>query len=845
MGTSLHPGRGPTQRRDAISLLCFITASLLALQALAAGAEVLPPPSQRFVAAGGAETPDFRRHVVPLFGRLGCNGRACHGSFQGKGGFRLSLFGYDFRADHEALTSGEAPRADARQPAKSLMLYKPTHEDEHGGGQRMEVGSWQYNLLRRWIEAGARGADTNDSKAGDTKTDDSNFKIIRLEATPAEIVFDEAGQSVPLRIVASWSDGSIEDVTPLCRYQINDEAIAEVSADGLVTNKDRGDTHVIAFYDSTVAAIPVLRPLSDIPGGHYPAMQTPTKIDELIVAKLRKLRIIPAELCTDAEFLRRVSIDLTGTLPTPQEIESFVADPSAGKRTAKIAELLRGPTYVARWTTKLCELTGNSPRQFEDQAPPSEYARNWYEWIARRVRENVPYDELMAGIVLGRSRQPGQGYLDYITEESAYYRREEPADFTARATMPYYWAKHTSRTPEERAQNLSYALLGVRIECAQCHKHPFDRWTQADFQSFTAIFDRVGFGVAEDGRKAHQELLKKLGDQGNQAQRVRARLLRAQKGEIVPWEEVFLSAPGTRVEKGKIVKHSEPVQPRVLGGEAITLSDGEDPRQALVAWMRRPDNPYFARVFVNRVWAEYFGVGIIHPPDDLNLANPPSNTALLDYLTAAFIDHGFDMKWLHGEIASSHAYQRAIRSNTTNRLDERNFSRAVARRLSAEAMFDAIEQATGSSAKLAAADTELEERAIGPKGGAFVGRYGYGSYASAVFGRSPRNANCDCSASNEPNLLQAIYTQNDKDLLAAIERKEGWLHEIRPRLAKASSGEIEALIRESFLRTVSRLPSAAELERAQKNLAAAGDPVEGFQELLWALLNSREFLTNH
>jgi hypothetical protein len=245
------------------------------------------------------------------------------------------------------------------------------------------------------------------------------------------------------------------------------------------------------------------------------------------------------------------------------------------------------------------------------------------------------------------------------------------------------------------------------------------------------------------------------------------------------------------------------------------------------------------------VWAEYFGVGIIHPPDDLNLANPPSNAALLEYLTAAFIDHAFDMKWLHGAIVSSHAYQRAIRSNTTNRLDERNFSRAVARRLSAEALFDAIEQATGSSAKLVAAGSELEERAIGPKGGALVGRYGYGSYASTVFGRSPRNANCDCSASNEPNLLQSIYTQNDKELLAAIDRKEGWLHEISPRLATASAGEIEGLIREAFLRTVSRLPTAAELERVQASLAAAGSPVEGFQELLWALLNSREFLTNH
>ncbi|HZN33699.1 MAG TPA: DUF1553 domain-containing protein, partial [Pirellulaceae bacterium] len=511
----------------------------------------------------------------------------------------------------------------------------------------------------------------------------------------------------------------------------------------------------------------------------------------------------------------------------------------------KIEELLARTTYVARWTTKLCEITGNSPRHFQDQAPPDEYSRNWYEWIARRVRENVPYDELAAGIVLGISREPGRSYQDFIQEESAYYRAQEPADFTARATMPYYWAKHTSRTPEERALNFSYAFLGVRIECAQCHKHPFDRWTKDDFQSFTALFERVGFGVAEDGKQAHQELLNKLADKGNQAQRVRARLTRAQNGEIVPWQEVFLSRAGTRVEKGKVVKIAEPITPHVLGGAEVGLQTDDDPRQALVSWMRRKDNPYFARVFVNRVWAEYFGVGIIQPPDDLNLANPPSNAALLEYLTEAFIQHGFDMRWLHREIVSSRAYQRSLAANDTNRLDERNFSRAVARRLPADALFDAIAQATCSSADVARATSDVAERAIGPKGGALIGRYGYGNYASTVFGRSPRETNCDCSASNEPNLLQAIYTQNDKDVLAAIDRKGGWLNEIRPQLVSGSAGERAALVKEAFLRTLSRAPTAKEAQLSESHLAEVGDRAEGFQELVWALLNSREFLTNH
>jgi uncharacterized protein DUF1553/uncharacterized protein DUF1549 len=834
---------------------------------------------QRYAAPGVQEVPDFRRHLLPLLGRLGCSGRACHGSFQGQGGFRLSLFGYDFQADHQALLSAGEGRVDLKDPKVSLLLAKPTLNSPHAGGRRMEAGSWQYHLIRRWIESGARGVEEGDSRS------------VKLEITPGEIVFSDEGQRAALRVLAHWSDGSVEDVTPLCRYQTNDESIAEVDADGVLTSKDRGDTHVVAFYDGGVAVAPVLRPVSEKVGPAYPvafqAVPAPTKIDALIVAKLRKLGIVPAPLCSDTEFLRRVSLDMTGTLPTPVEIEAFLRECEAERttdhrppttrakggssvvdrrssltqnavatraRARKIDELLTRPTYVARWTTKLCDITGNSPRQFDGTGPAEEYSRQWYAWIARRVRENVPYDQLVAGIVLGRSRRPGQSYPEFIEEQSAYYREKDPSDFTARETMPYYWAKHTSRTPEERALNFSYAFLGVRIDCAQCHKHPLDRWTQADFKRFTAFFDTIGFGVAPDGRKTYQELIARLGDQGNQNQRERARLLRAQKGEVVPWREVFLAPRGTRLENGKVVEPGtreaggDRVIPRVLGGEEVDLDRIDDPRQALMDWMRRRDNPYFARVFINRVWAEYFGVGIIHPPDDMNLANPPGNAALLDYLAEGFIDHGFDMKWLHREIATSQAYQRSLATNDTNRLDERNFSRAVARRLPAEVLFDAIAQATAGSAELTRATTDVDERAIGPRGGAFVGRRSYGDYASRVFGRSPRDTNCDCSASIEPNLLQAIYMQNDKEVLAALDRKGGWLEEMRSRLSKApreTALDTGALVTEAFLRTVGRPPTAAEAQRCGAHFREVGDPVEGLHELLWVLLNTREFITNH
>jgi hypothetical protein len=799
-------------------------------------AAVVRPASERFAAADAKEEPDFRKHVLPVLGRLGCNGRACHGSFQGKGGFRLSLFGYDFDADHKALAGGDEPRVNAKKPADSLILLKPTLDEPHKGGERMKAGSWEYNLIKRWVASGARGLNA------------SGPHLAKLEVVPREVVCSADGERKPLRVLVSWSDGSVEDVTPLCRYSTNDESVAAVDAEGVVTSKGPGDTYVVACYDSGVAVAPVLRPVSDKIGPKYPAVPTPTKIDELVVAKLRKLGVVPSELCSDTEFLRRVSLDMTGTLPAPKEVEAFAADPSPNKRAKKIDELLERPTYAARWTTKLCDITGNSPRHFQDQAPPDEYARHWYEWMERRVRENVPYDKLVAGIVLGTSRRPGQSYADYAKEESAYYRTANPPDFTARETMPYYWARHVARTPEERALNFSYAFLGVRIECAQCHKHPSDRWTQDDFTGFTALFDRVGYGVHPDDRKTYQGMLDKLGDKGNQGQRVRARLERAQKGEVVPWLEVFLAPPGTRVEKNTVAKVAKPVAPRVLGGDAVELQPTDDPRRPLLDWMRRKDNPYFARVFVNRVWAEYFGAGIINPPDDMNQASPPSNAALLDYLANGFVERGFDMKWLHREIANSHAYQRSLTANETNRLDERNFSRAVARRLPAEVLFDAIDQATAGSAALDRVTTGVEERAIGPKGGALVGRYKHGNYASTVFGRSARDSNCDCSASNEPNLLQAIYLRNDKDVLAALNRKGGYLHEVGPRLAKkpgAGNADIDAVVKEAFLRTLGRPPSAAEAKRSAAHLAQAGDRAEGLHDLLWALLNTREFITNH
>ena len=873
----------------------------------ASDATPLRPASERFADDATGETPDFQRHVLPLMGRLGCNTRSCHGSFQGRGGFRLSLFGYDFKADHDALLAKDAGRVDAETPEVSKILQKPTLEIPHEGGKRMDEGGWAYRLLVRWMEAGAEGAE-----------DATRFE--RLEVSPAEVVFDREGQSVPLKVVARWADGTSEDVTCLSRFRTNDEAVAEVGDDGVVKSLGAGDTHVVAFYDNGVAVTQVLLPVSDKSGPNYPDVPAATEVDALIVAKLRKLGVVPSGVCSDAEFLRRVSLDLTGTLPAPKEVEAFLDDESPSKREAKVDELLGRPTYAAWWATKLCDLTGANPRLLNLQQLNGEAARRWYAWVERRVRENTPYDEIVAGIVLATSREPGESFDDFAERESAYYRDEDPADFTERDSMPYFWARRSVNTPDAKALAFSYTFLGVRLECAQCHKHPFDQWTQDDFKQFTAFFAPVRYGLAPGSRDEVAAMRKELGIdklKGGDQQREIAKLVK--QGKAVPWQEVFLAPRnGPRPAKGKDAARNganRVATPKLLGGDAVDVSAVDDPRQPLMDWMRSKDNPYFARAFVNRAWANAFGRGIVDPPDDMNQANPPGNAALLDHLAGGFVARGYDMKWLHREIVLSQAYQREWKGNDTNRLDEKNFSRAVVRRLPAEVLLDAVQQATAGSKDLALLSTPagLEERAIGPKGGAGPARRGAGDFASRVFGRSPRDTNCDCAASDEPNLLQSIFLQNDQEVFAAIDRRGGWLDErtgasaegvprdrVRAEKAiatlsrrlgelerqaeahrkadkdKAVAGverqiegrrgeleeararlaalpevdppppfEAEAAVREAYLRTLGRRPTDAELARARDHVRAAGDPAKGLRDLLWALLNTKEFVTNH
>lgn len=805
---------------------------LVTLAARATAADEIRRADLRFAAATD-EVPSLQRHVLPLLGRLGCNGRACHGSFQGQGGFRLSLFGYDFKSDHEALTAGDEPRVDLKEPGKSLMLQKPTLTIDHEGGKRFELGAWQHRLLLRWIEAGAPAVPEDAAE------------FVSLEIEPREILFNRDGDKAQLKVIAQWSDGTREDVTPLCRFRSNDESMAAVDAAGEVTNTGKGDTAVVAFYDNGVATVHVLRPVSELAGDKYPKVATPTKIDELVVAKLRKLGIVPSELCTDAEFLRRVSLDMTGTLPSAAEVSEFLADTSAAKRTKKIDELLNRPAYAAWWATRLCDMTGNNERtgpQGGEQSLNGVKSRQWYQWIHRRVQENVPYDKIIEGIVLARSRKPEQTYEEYCAEMGKYFRSENPADFAACETMPHFWIRRTVGSAEGKALSFAHAFLGVSLQCAQCHKHPFDQWTKQDFDQFTAFFGGIGYGNGD--RKIASEMKAAVdltGDEDSGTYK-RTFVKLAQEGKLLPYKQLTVPAKKKTASssKSKSSKLGRVITPKLLGGEEVVASDYDDPRQPLIDWMRQDDNPYFARSIVNRIWAGYFHSGLVDPTDDLNLANPPSNPALLDYLTEGFVKSGYDLKWLHREIATSQTYQRSYRPNNTNTTDERNFSRAVVRRLPAEVASDALLLATASDEERAAFDADpVNTRTIGITSG--LGGKESNNYATMLFGKPPRAINCDCERSNEPSLLQTVYLRNDQDIWRRLANKSGWMAQV----AKEKEFDQDRLIREAYLRTLSRLPVERETTIAREHFATAENPLDGLRGLVWALLNTKEFIVNH
>ena len=839
-------------------------------------ADVMAPASERFANRDTPAVPHFQKHVVPLLGRLGCNSAKCHGSFQGQGNFQLSLFGFDFLADHSALTnkasSEQEARIDLTEPDQSLVSLKPSGDEPHEGGQRFNVGSWEQHLLLRWIESGAHvdltasNPDPKPNLASDVEREffltevkplledhcyechgyqnkkgglslrnrndllqgSDNGRVINLEepdrslilsvinsenpdrqmppsgklpaeklqiledwvmmgapwaedgeapsrtnalqlqklhCEPSELVFDEGDQPVKLRVIAEWEDGTLEDVTCLARYQTNDDSVVSITKDGMANFTGEGDTHIVIYYDNGVAAIPVIRPYLRQGASPRSNAETPKHpIDQYIQAKLEKLGLQSSSTCSETEFLRRLSIDLTGTLPSPDEIAKYLQDPSPDKRLRKIDELLNTTSYTAWWTNKLCDFTGCNPKSISsllEEAREEGYvkASRWYDWIFQQVEANQPYDQIVQGLMLAE--------LDGSNE-----------------SMPYFWQRQSLKEPKDTAMSVAHAFLGIQLQCAECHKHPFDQWTQADFTDFSEFFKPVTQSKNRSVATAKAELT----------------LLRTEK---------------------------------------ITLNPGDDPRQPVMNWMAKTSNPWFARAFVNRVWASYFHRGIVDPPDQFTPANPPTHPELLNWLANGFVENGFDMKWLHRQITSSQTYQRSWKPNQTNRLDTRNFSRFVPRRIPAEVVYDAIKQVTVESGRHDEVRENLRRRASG-----HLSMRMTGTHAMKVFGKPDRSINCDCERVNEPTLLQAIFTQNDPLIRMRI-ADSGWIFEIEEAVENQQDLDRDGLVTEVWLRTVGRYPTDIERARAAKHLQETDDLPEAVSDLLWALINGKEFLLNH
>jgi hypothetical protein len=757
---------------------------------------------------------DFERHVMGLFGRAGCNSGSCHGSFQGRGGFRLSLFGYDPEKDHDALTrDAMGRRINPVDPDNSLILQKATGQVLHGGGRRFGRDSWQYQVLRDWIVSGAK----REKGSGD---------VVAITMAPPEYAFTRPGETGQLAIRARFADATEEDITPFCDFRTNDDAVAEVSPLGVVKALRAGDTAIVVSYRGQVLPVRVLVPMPAEAGSRYPDLPTTNYIDAEVFAKLRRLNIVPSELSSDVQFLRRVTIDTIGTLPTPDEVRAFLADPDPAKRARKIDELLEHPLHAALWATKFSDITGNNTAALENPQPlQPKRSQMWHDWLRKRFAENMPYDEMVRGVLCATSRDglaPDE-WIKQVREIDEAASKGFATGYAERPSLDLFWRRQQPVPLEQWGEKIAAAFLGVRLECAQCHKHPFDRWTQVDYRSFANLFGQVAVGASPDA--------KKIIDEENAERKKNATDPKAQQ-QLAIVRELFIGG------KGQALPHpdtNKSLPAKALGGPEIKAGPGEDARVALFDWMRSPDNPFFARSFVNRVWGHYAGVGLVDPVDNFSLANPPSNQKLLDALARDFTEHQYDIRHIERTILNSRVYQLSSATNATNRLDKNNYSHGYVRPMMAEAVVDVLDAALGVKEKFGN-DAPPNSRAI--EVGSTRVQNGTLAYVLRIFGRPPRTTACDCERAMEPALPQKLYLMSNTELQNNIQK--GRLQELLA--GKKTDDEV---LEELFLATLSRFPTDADKERFADYRKTRKDRQSAFNDTLWALINTREFILNH
>ncbi len=821
--------------------------------------------------------PHFSRQVAAVFSKLGCNSGGCHGAVKGQNGFRLTLFGADPILDHERLLREVGGRRlNFNDPERSLLLLKATGAISHAGGKRMEVGDAEYEILRRWITAGAQLEPVAKSR------------LTKLTITPAEHTA-KVGDSYRLKVEASFVDGSVEEVTTLCSYETSDRVVATVGRDGLVQLKSPGDATLLVRFraDPAVAMVMVPR-VGKAP--EQPSLGL-NFIDKHILAKLKRLNLPSAPLADDMNFLRRACLDVTGELPTPDEIRAFRADQKPDKRVRKIDELLKRPGYAAVWTLKFCDiLNANDYGVYADGMSQEQDAPRFQQWIRARLEENTPYDQLVERILTATSRE-GRSLDDWgkevIAVNDGYTTPRSDIDLYAkRKTLDLYWQRRASAGVSGTLQ-LAHSFLGLRLECAQCHRHPHDVWQQDDLLSFANFFMHVrqpGFQGGNEKQfpeaaayvKKMNDDAKRLADQVKQMRDTMGKKLDAEakatkskeaqdalakfQKEVGALERRSKALPeiGRRIMHAE-VQHLQPAKESVakvtsplgtqesrtyrLLGETknIDVPKDQDPRGLVIAWMRRADNPYFAKAIVNRVWAHYFGRGIVDPPDHLSPLNPPSHPELLDELCQGFVKNKYDLKWLHRAILNSRTYQQSSESTPENRTDRSNYAYFYLRRLPAEVLVDALSQATGVAEDMDMkyyhwrADWKTVEIPYAPKN-AFV------TFMLEQFGRPQRNSGvqCDCERDSNASVLQVLSLANHPRIRQKIADDKGQV----ARILKSHTDDARR-IDEIFLCTLCRPPSETERQACVKYVRESATPVEGLRGVMWSLLNTREFLLQH
>jgi hypothetical protein len=699
--------------------------------------------------AAAADPVRFRTDVLPVLTKVGCNTGKCHGQASGKDGFRLSLFGYDPAGDVARITREMGGRrVNLDTPADCLLVNKATGAVPHTGGKRIEPDSEGHQLLVRWLEAGGPA----DPAAAPVPTG--------IEVFPARAVFARPGEAQRVSVRATFSDGTDRDVTRFAVFTSGNDAAAAVADDGLVTAAGPGEAFVLARYDAFTQGLPVIVR----PGTPFAAPATPAfnRIDELVHAKLDRLHVAPGGVCTDEVFVRRAYLDLIGLLPTPAERDAFVSDAATDKRAKLVDALIARPEFADLWVMRWAELlqirtaNGLSPKGLAV----------YDQWLRDKVRAGTTLDALV------RELLPAQGGTF-----------ENPA-------ANYY---QTETTPQLIAENVAQTLLGTRVGCAQCHNHPFDRWTLDDYYGFANFFGAVGYKPAADPR------------------------------------ELTVYDAGTGGVPHPVT--GRPTTPKFLGGAVPDLKPGQDRRQALADWITSPENPAFARNLANVVWAHFFGKGIVEPVDDVRVSNPPSNPELLDHLGKTMAGYKFDVKKLARDICTSRTYQLATARTDGNKWDDRNFARQAVRRLRAEVLLDNLTRVTETT------DTFPNL----PPGGRAVqladGRVN--NYFLTTFGRSPRTTACSCDTKTSPTLSQALHLLNGETTGGKVAAGK-----VVPKLLAAGKTP-EQVAEELYLRTLSRRPTAAEAKGIGERLAAAADKAQALEDLFWALLTGNEFIFNH